>query len=364
MTATTLSLRPLGTGELLDRAVRLYRRHFLTFIGIIAIVQVPLVLLQTGFSLLTIQGVTGASDFSDTTFLAGSIGSMVLAILSLLLVSSLGTAALTRAIANSYLGQPVTLAGAYRQIGKSWLVLVLALLLIFLLGILLSLWWLIPCIGWFTGLGMLLYLSLVISPLTAPTVVLEKQRARAAVRRAWDLSRRRFWPVVGFVSVLFIFNLIFTTVPALLVSFLLEFGMDSAMGSFAQQQMVSTLVSSLTTLVFSLIFLPFQLTAMTLLYFDLRIRTEGFDLALLARSVDLPVPQEEGLAGELAVRMEPAAAADLTESIAEAPAPEREPLVTGRELGYFLAITLTLGVLYSVLVFGIGLLAAVATGGM
>lgn len=364
MTAATLSLRPLGTGELLDRAVRLYRRHFLTFIGIIAIVQIPLVLLQTGFSLLTIQASADPASLSEATVLAGSFGQLLITILGYLLVSSLGTAALTRAIANSYLGQPVSLAGAYRQIGKSWLVLALALLFIMLLGVLLSLWTLIPCIGWFTGLGMLLYLSLIISPLTAPTVVLEKQGARAAVRRAWDLSRRRFWPVVGFVTVLFILNLIVTTVPTLVVSFLLGLGLDPAVGSFTQQQTVSTLLSSLTTLVFSLIFLPFQLAAMTLLYFDLRIRTEGFDLALLARSVDQPVPQEERLAGELALSMEAAAVTDLTESIAEAPAPEREPLITGRELGYFLAITLTLGVFYFALVFGITFLAMAATGGM
>ncbi len=362
MTATTLSLRPLGTGELLDRAVRLYRRHFLTFIGIIAIVQVPLVLLQTGFSLLTFQW--SVDPANTAAVLAGNFGSLLISVLGFALVSSLGTAALTRAIASSYLGQPVTLAGAYRQIGRAWLVLVAALLLILLLSILLTLWWLIvPCIGWLTGLGMLLYLSLVISPLTAPTVVLEKQRARAAVRRAWNLSRRRFWPVVGFVTVLFIFNLIFTVTPNLLVGFLVGLGMDPVTTSFADQQVVSTVVGALTTLVFSLIFLPFQLTAMTLLYFDLRIRTEGFDLALLARSIDQPVPLEEDLASELALSTEPAADVDLTATIPEAPAPERESLITGRELGYFLAITLTLGVLYIALIMVIGF-GLFATGGL
>lgn len=362
MTATTLSLRPLGTGELLDRAVRLYRRHFLTFIGIIAIVQVPLVLLQTGFALLTSQWLVDSANTGSV--LAISFGSLLISVLGFALVSSLGTAALTRAIASSYLGQPVTLAGAYRQLGNSWVVLMTALLFIVLLSILLTLWWLIPCIGWFTGLGMLLYLSLVISPLAAPTVVLEKQRARAAVRRAWDLSRRRFWPVVGFVTVLFIFNLIFTVTPNLVVGFLVGLGMDPVTTSFADQQMISTVINSLSTLVFSLIFLPFQLTAMTLLYFDLRIRTEGFDLALLARSVDQPVTQEEGLAGELALSTELAADADLTASIAEAPAPESEQLVTGRELGYFLAITVTLGVVYFALSVGVGILALAASGGM
>ena len=34
-------LRPLRLGELLDQAVRIYRRNFLTFIGIIALVYIP-----------------------------------------------------------------------------------------------------------------------------------------------------------------------------------------------------------------------------------------------------------------------------------------------------------------------------------
>src|SRR5512138_2726681 len=41
------TLRPLRLGELLDRAIRLYRGNFLTFIGIIAVVYVPLTVLQT-----------------------------------------------------------------------------------------------------------------------------------------------------------------------------------------------------------------------------------------------------------------------------------------------------------------------------
>ena len=47
-----LTLRPLRLGELLDRAIRLYRGNFLTFIGIIAVVYVPLMVLQTAASAL------------------------------------------------------------------------------------------------------------------------------------------------------------------------------------------------------------------------------------------------------------------------------------------------------------------------
>lgn len=382
MAAFTLDLRPLSAGELLDRAVRLYRRHFLTFVGIVAIVQIPLTLLQTGVSLFATQQAadpTGASP----AMLIGSLGSLLLTTLGFVLVSSLGTAALTRAVANSYLGQPVSLGGAYRQVGRSWLVLVLALLWIIVLSVLIGLWWLlVPCVGWFTGLGMLIFLSLVITPLTAPAVVLEKKRARAAVRRAWDLSRRRFWPVVGFALALLLLSIIFTALPSLLVGAVLGVSALLPAEEFGSQpSVVATIVNSLTTLATTLIYLPFQLTAMTLLYFDLRVRTEGFDLALLARSVEeeplatvdlvpteamdaagRPAMADEGTTGEVAPIEEAPPVADLAETIAEAPAPARQRLITGEELGYFLVLTLAVGILYAALLGVAGLVLQLAWG--
>lgn len=42
MSATDLSyLRPLSLGQLFDQAIRLYRRNFWKFVGIIAVVQIP-----------------------------------------------------------------------------------------------------------------------------------------------------------------------------------------------------------------------------------------------------------------------------------------------------------------------------------
>src|SRR5512138_1588066 len=51
-TQSLTTLRPLRLGELLDRAIRLYRANFLTFIGIIALIYIPLMVLQTAASAL------------------------------------------------------------------------------------------------------------------------------------------------------------------------------------------------------------------------------------------------------------------------------------------------------------------------
>ena len=43
---STPRLRPMSIGDMLDAAFRLYRQHFLTFIGIVALLQVPMAMLQ------------------------------------------------------------------------------------------------------------------------------------------------------------------------------------------------------------------------------------------------------------------------------------------------------------------------------
>lgn len=354
MTVTsTPQLRPLGLGQLLDQAIRLYRRNFLKFIGIIAIVQIPLGLLQLGTSLLTISGISPSvnefgpqspEDVFNPTVITGASGTILVGILSFVLIQVVATAAMTRAVASSYLGESISITDAYRKIGRSWLPLLGALLLAILIAIGLLIWTIIPCVGWLTGLGMFVFFVLVVTPLIAPTIVLEKQRATHAIRRAWDLARRRFWWVLGFVVILYIFAQIIITGPTLLLTF--TFGLFLGEAPFDPsfgQSMIQTVIQSLVQLVGSLIYLPLQLTAITLMYFDLRIRTEGFDLTILTHSVS----DEE---------------TDVSEVTAQAPQPEKGNLVTMAEMGYFILIELGAVVIYfimvAILIALVGLMAA------
>ncbi len=363
--ATFPQLRPLGLGELLDRTMRLYRRNFLTFIGIIAIVQVPLTLIQLLLSLLTFgefvqyqnPNVPPPSDLSQMfgpAFLGGLGGSVVLGIVSFVLFQGVATAALTRAIADSYLGQRADILGSYRRIGRSWVRLILALLLAMIIGLLLTIWFLVPCIGWLTGIGMLAFFSAVIIPLIAPTIVLEGQTASQAWRRAWDLARRRFWWVIGFVAILYLFAQLIVSGPTALVGILFpiladeQMVVDNPTAFFTLQ----TVVQSLVGLVFSLLYLPVQLVGITLMYFDLRVRAEGFDLALLAVSAS----------GD---------EAEVAQLTAQAPSPRRGArlgdLITRRELAYFalLSMLAVVGIgLFMALFAALGVAFVAAAGGI
>jgi len=65
-----------------------------------------------------------------------------------------------------------------------------------------------------------------------------------------------------------------------LISYIFSFVAASNPESLEQYTLLSTVIQTLVTMIFSLLYLPLQLTAMTVVYFDLRVRSEGLDLAL------------------------------------------------------------------------------------
>jgi hypothetical protein len=317
-------LRPLRLGELLDRAIRLYRGNFLTFIGIIAVVYVPLMVLQTAASALLSSSMlqrmsTPQEIFTNYAYWGGMLATIILLFVQFILVQGIATGALTRAVADNYLGKKTGILDAYRGIGSSWLTLVGALLFLGIIIFGIVIWGIVPCIGWFTGLGMMLFVMAVVNPLVPPAVVLEKQGVIDAVRRAWSLARRRFWPVLGYTFILYLFSLIVVNGPATVVSLLLA-QVSRSFGDSTMQLVLTSVIQGLVSLVFVLIYLPLQMTAFTLIYFDLRVRTEGFDLAVLT--------------------METSGSTDLSKAMAAPVPPVNERLVTGPEIGNFAILTL------------------------
>jgi hypothetical protein len=322
-------------GQLLDRSIALFRRNFLTFVGIVALVQVPVSLLQLLFNLGT-QGIGlsgfGGSDLANTLMAGAAVTTLLVGLLGSLLLQ-IGTGALARAIGNEYLGVDISILEAYRQIRGQWRSLIGLIFLGIILYIGLLLWLLIPCIGWVTGPSILFFWTSVIVPLGAPIVVLERQRAQPALRRAWDVARRRFWWVLGFILLLFVFELFVVTGPTVVVASLGELLLGE--GSFGNSMAAYVTIEQTANLLFSLLFTPLKLTAIIMMYFDLRVRTEGFDLL-----VDADRGADTGISVEAL--------------IANAPAAQSDQLVTGEELGKFAILT------FLVVAFAVALAAVLA----
>ena len=328
MTSASLTLRPLSLPELLDQAVRLYRRNFLKFIGILALPLIPATGIQVLGSLVSLVPLalnpdSARFDSSDpltlmTSFAAQSTGTILYG----LLLQGVATPALVRAVADAYFGQSVGILDTYRKIGSAWFQIIIVLILAFVLNYVLAFWMLVPCVGWFTGVGISWFYSLVVMQLVTPVIMLEKHVAFQSLRRAWDLARRRFWWLLGFGLVMGLFVQALSGGPAVLLgAFLL--GLFTNLienGSPALFFSLQTTAQTLTTLLISLFYFPMNIIAFTLVYLDLRVRTEGLDLALRA---------EEALGGSSAV-----------EVVGNAPGPERGRLITRREWGYFVILTL------------------------
>src|SRR5690349_21416878 len=55
-------IRPMTLGELLDRAIRLYRQNFFKFIGIFAIPYIPLALIQAAVSIFSTTSILQSTN--------------------------------------------------------------------------------------------------------------------------------------------------------------------------------------------------------------------------------------------------------------------------------------------------------------
>src|SRR5215218_4519917 len=78
-------LQPLGLGELLDRTIRLYRRNFFAFLGILGIVYIPLSLVQMVLALLASSQVVTTARTPDELFSGGYLATQSLAFFNVLL---------------------------------------------------------------------------------------------------------------------------------------------------------------------------------------------------------------------------------------------------------------------------------------
>ena len=278
-------IRPMTLAELLDRSIGLYRQNFLKFIGIFAIPYIPLMLIQSGLTFFASTSVLNgisrdpANPFSPDMINA-MMGSLVFVFIQFILVNGVATAALTRAVANNYTGKPVGILDSYRTLSTSWLRLILALVIVFFLVIFLLIWSFIPCVGWFSGPGILFFIGLVVTPLIAPIVSLEKMGVFSSLRRAWDLARTRFWWLMGMAFVLTLLGQLIVTGPVYLLNFILGAVLSSFSGTMEQQLAITSIIQTLITMSMSLLYIPLQLTVMTVVYFDLRARSEGLDLAM------------------------------------------------------------------------------------
>ena len=304
-----MQLRPLSFGEILDVGIKIFTRNAATLLKVVAIVIVPvqilsaLIIASTAPDWQTSGSVFSPPSSTDLTLTTEDVyrqvaGSIVIIVVNFF-ATSLATAACYKAVGDAYLGRKPGWReslgyGVRRMHSVAWVTFLVALFsmgIIFvaalgfgfsaavigdigiLVGVLLILA-VIPLIVW-------LYFSWSVA---VPALLTEDQRGTKALRRSFRLVRKRWWLVFGLLIVTTlvasVVSGILTIVPELVL--LGDLG-DSALASLSLRGLATALASILTT--------PFIAAATVVLYFDLRVRKEGFDLQLLAARIGGEAPE-------------------------------------------------------------------------
>jgi len=263
---TVVELRPLSLGELLDRTFSLYRNHFWLFVGITAIPY--LLLLGPGLLIDAAQ-----SLIRENPLVAGLMAGLLTLLVALgtLIAYGLTQAATVFAVSEVYLGRPISIresyARVYGDIGRVIFVLILVFVGLLVGFVLLF----IPAV-WF-------FLRSCISVMPA---VLEDKPAVEAIRRGMELTKgnlgRVFIVWLLFAAITWVAAVLFQWVPVW-IAFAVVGG--EQFGASALFPMMVRVGGSLANVLAG----PLLTIGLSLLYFDLRMRKEGFDLKLMMESL-------------------------------------------------------------------------------
>jgi uncharacterized membrane protein len=294
----TVQLRPLGVGDIVDRVFALYRARPLLFLAASAVPYLLflLVVAVATFSLFTTEyaariaslandAATGATQdpgrLADT--LVGLLWFALFVVIAALVLLSPQTAALVYATSQRYLGKDVTLGDAFRAGLRATPRVILAGLTVF--GLFIILWLALALVMILTRqtsvvvIGMLVGLAgsvyLFASTLVTPVVAtVEDLGPISAIRRSWSLSKGNRWRVIGLQLLLLVINVVIGGIVSAI--FLTTLIADATLRTVAQQ-----VVNAATTIAWA----PVQWATFTILYYDLRVRREAFDLQLAAEAL-------------------------------------------------------------------------------
>jgi hypothetical protein len=268
-----LPMHPMTLSDVLDGAFKLFRANARTILLIVFAIILPVqvvssFLLREQFSpgLLNIfRDPTLADAVAEEQGSGGQLAVSAITTLLGLLVTPFVAGAVSRVVGASYLGRAITPGVALRAALRRFPALLGAFVLVHLVEAVGFVLCILPAIA-----------ASALYTLVAPAIVVEEIGPVRAMRRSWRLVRPRFWPVLG-ISMLagVVANVLGQVLGTAPIVIALIFGGAFAWILVAVGGLLSSMVST-----------PFVAIAATLLYFDARIRHEGFDLQMMAADLD------------------------------------------------------------------------------
>lgn len=282
MTFQSATLRPLKAGEILDRAFQLYRIHFWLFIGISSLTIMPLL----GLEMLCLFIFRNTPIFSV-------IRSGITLLQSFLEINFLYSAMIW-AVSRAYLGLPVSWRDSYVEAQYYFRFIFAANFrqgLVYLPAIIL---WVVSAFVLLQMYSPILFQvkivnaqvsSIVITAIfvapyilffstrwwfSSPAIIIEDLDSVGGLTRSWFLTSKNFWRVCLILIASGLLSYLLASMPWTVLRYI--------MGQFDLMLPAIPVASWVFTALGTIISVPLLISIIVILYYDLRVRYEGYDL--------------------------------------------------------------------------------------
>jgi len=262
-----VTLRPLSTSQLLDQTFALYRKNFVLFAGIMAISQLVILVFQL-IPVALIASAGAQPGGGSWLALGGAVFFLITAVVTLI-AYAVAQLATVNAVSAVYLDRPITVREAYEKVrGKvrRMVDLVFSVGLRVAIGFMLLI---IPGLRW-----MIRY------SVAAPALAIEDLKVKDAMERSKNLTDGRYKDILLIYFLFLLLNyviIIAFNAPILGVAAAMKMP-ERSFGFQAGQHLANFLAGVIVG--------PFITIAMSLVYYDQRVRKEAFDLQLMMQSMD------------------------------------------------------------------------------
>jgi hypothetical protein len=265
-----VDLRPMTLGEVLDRTFTLYREHFPLFAGITALPYLATLVFKFGFLLLEQGKMLEAGPNLQPSVMGGVLLGALGSLLLLCLVIGVAQSATVAAVSDLYLGRPTSVADAYGQAKGSIATVLAVMVMVYFATVVGAIFLIVP--------GVYLACRLAVS---VPAAIVEKNSPVASMERSMGLTK-------GFAGQMFLLLLLVGFIGwafAMLLQAPVMFYAFTSMMAKHQVPLGVSIYSYLAEYVSQVVVGPIGTISAALMYYNLRVRKEGFDIQHLMNSL-------------------------------------------------------------------------------
>jgi len=277
------TLQSMSIKDILTQSFQLYKNNFLKFIAIVLLLKGPYLIIIYIISKFAASSFAEAfPSFTNFEYIASILIVEILDLIFIPFVSPLSVAAITVFISEKHLKNDISVAESYKRIMKRSLPLFGTVLLS---GLFISSGFFLTLML-MSGSQQIALVTFLFAPVLASvlwvwyafvpqTVVIEGEGGFGAMKRSKYLINGYFRK--GFILVVLVFII------SLVITWIVSFGFSRIL--FFMGDSSAFLVNGISNVV-SVILDAFRITIIPLLYYDLRVRKEGFNLETLAKEIE------------------------------------------------------------------------------